>query len=137
MMSRAVLLLGHTKGTHAMKLWFVYVLIGIIGFFATGSQALDYVISGDGPIAGTEQFWRDAITANNASLFLVFDVVILGLAIFVLMWVESRKVGIGTGWFVAYVALSIVVGISTFVPFFLAHRQRMLDARSVASPALA
>jgi len=111
-----------------MKLWHVYVVIGIVAFFATGSQALDYY--GAGPVDGTEQFWRDAITANHASRFLVYDIWLLALAVFVLMWAESRKVGIGTGWFVAYVVLSIVIGISTFVPFFLAHRQRILDARA-------
>lgn len=115
-----------------MKLWHVYILIGVIAFIATGSQALGYLDSGDGPIAGTERFWRDAITANNASLFLVFDVALLGLAVFVLMWVESRKLGIGDGWFAAYVVLSILIGISTFVPFFLAHRERILEARSTA-----
>jgi len=114
-----------------MKLWHVYVLIGIVAFFATWSQALPYFTSLDtGPVAGTEQFWRDALTAGHVSLFLVYDLVLLGLAVFVLMWVEARKVGIGTGWFVAYVVLSLVIGISTFVPFFLAHRQRILDARA-------
>lgn len=111
-----------------MKLWQVYALIGTVALFATGSQALPYFGDDDGPIAGTEQFWRDAMTANNASLFLVFDVVLLGLAIFVWMGIESRKLGIGTRWFVAYVVLSVVIGISTFVPYFLAHRQRILDA---------
>ncbi|MCW2748989.1 MAG: hypothetical protein JWR83_99 [Aeromicrobium sp.] len=114
-----------------MKLWQVYVLIGIVAFFATGSQVVPYF--GDGPVSATGQFWRDAFTANHASRFLVFDVVLLGLAVFVLMWVESRKVGISTRWFVAYVVLSALIGISTFVPFFLAHRQRILDARA-ASP---
>lgn len=113
-----------------MRLWQVYILIGVVAFFATGSQALPYFNDGSGPIAGTHEFWRDAITANHASRFLAFDVVLLGLAVFVLMWVESRKVGISTGWFAAYVVLSILVGISTFVPFFLAHRQRILDARA-------
>ena len=113
-----------------MKLWHVYVLIGIVAFFATGSQAADYF--GDGPFSGTDHFWRDAVNGNSASLFLVFDVLLLGLAIFVFMWVESRKVGISTAWYVGYVALSLLVGISTFVPFFLAHRQRILDARSTA-----
>ena len=113
-----------------MKLWHVYVLIGIVAFFLTGSQALAYM--GAGPVGGTEQFWRDAITANHASLFLVYDIALLALAVTILMWVECRKVGIGTGWFVAYVVLSALVGISTFVPFFLAHRQRILDARAAA-----
>ena len=117
-----------------MKLWHVYGLIGVAAFFATGSQALGYFTSDDGPIAGTEQFWRDAITANDASLFLVFDVVLLGLALFVWMWVEARKVGIRTSWYVGYVALSILIGISAFVPLFLAHRQRLLDVQSPATP---
>lgn len=115
-----------------MRLWHVYVLIGVIAFVATGSQALGYLGSGAGPLTGTERFWSDAITANNASLFLVFDVALLGLAVFVLMWVESRKLGISGGWFAAYVVLSVLIGISTFVPFFLAHRQRILDTRSPA-----
>lgn len=113
-----------------LKLWHVYVLIGVIAFVATGSQALHYLASGDGPLAGTGQFWRDAVTANNASRFLVLDVALLGLAVFVLMGVESRRLGIGTHWLVLYVVLSVLVGISTFVPFFLAHRQRLIDARS-------
>jgi len=103
-------------------------LIGVVGLVASGSLAIPYFSTGF--VEGTEQFWRDAISANHASLFLVYDVVLLGLAVFVLMWVESREVGIGTGWFVAYVLLSTFVGISTFVPFFLAHRQRILDTRT-------
>jgi hypothetical protein len=111
-----------------MRLWHVYVLIGVIAFFLTGSQALEYF--DEGLVDGTDHFWRGAINANNASLFLVYDVLFLGLAVFVLMWVESRRVGISTVWYVAYVALSLLIGISTFVPFFLAHRQRILDSRA-------
>ena len=111
-----------------MKLWHVYVLIAVVAFFATGAQALPYFDNGAGPIAGTDRFWRDAITANDASLFLVFDVVLLGLAVFIWMWFECRKVGISMGWFLAYVVLSVLIGISTFVPLFLAHRQRVLDS---------
>lgn len=112
-----------------MKLWHVYVLIGVVALFATGSQGYSYLAEA-GPFAGTVDFWRDALAANDASRFLVFDVVLLALAVFVLMWVEAHKVGISTGWFVGYVLLSVFVGISTFGPFFLAHRQRLLDAQA-------
>lgn len=109
-----------------MKLWHVYVVIAVVAFFATGSQALGYFDAG--PIDGTIDFWDDAIHSSDASLFLAFDVVLLGLAVFVLMWVESRKVGISNRWYVGYVVLSVLIGISTFVPLWLAHRQRLLDA---------
>lgn len=109
-----------------MKLWHVYVALGVIGFLATGSQVLGYLDAG--PVGGTGDFWEDALTTNDAARFLVLDVLVLGVAIFVLLGVEARRVGIGAGWFVLYVVGSLLVGISTFVPFFLAHRQRRLDA---------
>lgn len=114
-----------------MKLWHVYVAIGLVAFVLTGSQVLGYLDAG--PIGAQVDFWKDAFGTNNAARFLSFDVILLGLAVFVMMWFESRKVGISTGWFVAYVVLSIVIGISTFVPFFLAHRQRKLDVATAAS----
>jgi hypothetical protein len=43
------------------------------------------------------------------------------------LWQVYALIGI-----VAYVALSMLVGISTFVPFSLAHRQRILDSRTVS-----
>ena len=109
-----------------MKLWHLYVAIGVAAFVATGSQALHY--TGSGLVGGTVEFWRDAVTGNPASLFLAYDVTFLGLAVWILLWIEGHRVGISAGWRVAFIALSVLVGISTFVPFFLALRQRKLDA---------
>jgi hypothetical protein len=111
-----------------MKLWHIYVVIGVVAFFATGSQILEFTHAG--PVGGTIDFWDQAIHSSSASLFLTYDVVLLGLAVFILLWVEGQKVGISMGWRIAYIALSLFVGISTFVPFFLAHRQRKLDAQA-------
>jgi len=115
-----------------MKLWHVYVAIGVIAFVLTGSQVLGYVDAG--PIGAQKDFWKDAFGSNDAARFLAFDVLFLGLAVFVMMWFESRKVGISTRWYVAYLVLSVVIGISTFAPLFMAHRQRKLDAMAVAKP---
>lgn len=109
-----------------MKVWHVYVAIAVVSFVLTASQAFGYLHAG---VAGvTVDFWRDAVTGNGASRFLTFDVLGLGTACFVLVWVEGRRLGIGTRWRVGYIVLSLLIGVSTFVPLFLAHRQRVLDA---------
>lgn len=108
-----------------MKLWHVYVALAVIGFLGTGSQALGYFDAG--PLGGTSDFWQDALNTNDAARFLFVDILVLGTAVFVLLGVEARRVGISVGWFVFYLVGSLVVGISTFVPLFLAHRQRKLD----------
>jgi hypothetical protein len=109
-----------------MKLWHLYAAIGVIAFVATGSQALAYTDAG--LIGGTVDFWRDAITGNPASLFLVYDVSLLFLAVWILLWIEGARVGISAGTRIVFIVLSAVVGVSTFVPLFLAYRQRKLDA---------
>lgn len=113
------------EGESKVKLWHAYVGIGLAGLLATGSQAWGYLAAG--PVGGTIDFWKDALASNDAARFMTFDVAFLGIAIFLLMWVEGRRVGISAPWFVFYAVGSVVVGISTFVPFFFAHRQWRLD----------
>lgn len=114
-----------------MKLWHVYVALAVIGLLGTGTQVLGYLDAG--PVGGTVDFWKDALTTNDAARFLAIDVVVLGVAVFVLLGVEARRVGIRAGWFVFYLVGSLLIGISTFAPLFLAHRQRKLDAMPAAS----
>ena len=120
----------HFCQTPAMKLWHVYVALAVIGFIGTGSQVLGYLDAG--LVGGTADFWRDALDTNDAARFLAIDILVLGVAVFVLLGVEARRVGITAGWFLLYVVGSLAVGISTFVPLFLAHRQRRLDAAQPA-----
>jgi NO-binding membrane sensor protein with MHYT domain len=113
-----------------MKLWHVYIALAVIGFLGTGSQVLGYLDAG--PVGGTADFWRDALSTNDAARFLAIDVLVLGVAVFVFLGVEACRVGITAKWFVFYVVGSLLVGISTFVPLFLAHRQRRLEATQTA-----
>lgn len=109
-----------------MKLWQLYVVIGVVAFLLTGSQAIGYADAGF--VGGNVDFWQDALTTHDAARFMTYDVILLGLACFVLVWVEGAKLGLAVGWRVAVVAGSVLIGVSTFVPFFLAWRQRRLDA---------
>jgi hypothetical protein len=109
-----------------MKLWHLYAAIGVVGLVLTGSQALGYFSAG--PVGGTVEFWRDAFHGDDASRFLAVDILALVTALFVFIWVEGRRLGISAGWRLVYVLGSTLVASAAFVPFFLAHRQRVLNA---------
>lgn len=102
----------------------LYYALAVLGLLGTGSQVLGYLDAG--PIGGTADFWRDALTTNDAARFLAIDIAVLGVAIFVLLITDARRLGISTPWVAGYVVGSLLIGISTFVPLFLAHRERAL-----------
>jgi len=108
----------------------LYYALAVLGFVGTGSQVFGYIDAG--PIGGTADFWRDALTTHDAARFLAIDIAVLGVAIFVLLITDARRLGISTTWITVYVVGSLLIGISTFVPLFLAHRERALR---VAGPA--
>jgi len=114
-----------------MKLWHAYVVIAVVGFVGTSSQVLGYLDAG--LVGANVDFWQDALDTHGAGRFLAIDVAVLGLAVFVALWFEARRLNIATKWFVLYVVGSLAIGISTFVPLFLAHRQRLLDAAEAVS----
>jgi len=99
------------------------VLLGVVGLVGTWAQGLGYL--DHGLIGGNVLFWQEAV-ATPASTFLVVDIAVLAAAVFILMFAEGRRVGIGAGWLWAYFLLSLFVAISFAVPVFLAHRQRRI-----------
>ena len=110
-----------------MNLEKLYYVLAVAGFLGTGSQVLGYVDAGF--IGGTADFWDDALNSSDASRFLTIDIFVLGVALFVMLGVESRRLGIAAKWFWVYLAGSVLIGISTFVPLFLAHRERAMVAQ--------
>jgi hypothetical protein len=108
----------------------IYYALAVLGFVGTGSQVLGYLDAG--PIGGTADFWRDALMTNDAARFLAIDIAVLGVAVFVLLITDARKLGIATKWVALYVVGSLLIGISTFVPLFLAHRERALRQADTA-----
>jgi hypothetical protein len=99
------------------------VALGVIGLVGTWAQGFHYL--GHGLVAGNVLFWKETVT-TPASTFLVVDILVLAAAVFVLMFAEGRRLGIGAGWLWGYFLASLLVGISFAVPIFLAHRQRRI-----------
>ena len=99
------------------------VLLGVVGLVGTWAQGLGYLAHG--LVGGNILFWKEAV-ATPASTFLVVDMVVLAAAVFILMFAEGRRLGIGAGWLWGYLVASMVIGISFAIPVFLAHRQRRI-----------
>jgi hypothetical protein len=99
------------------------VALGFIGLVGAWAQGFHYL--GHGLIAGNVLFWKEAV-ATPASTFLVVDILALAAGVFVLMFAEGRRLGIGAGWLWTYFLLSLFVAVSFAVPVFLAHRQRRI-----------
>ncbi len=101
----------------------LYITLAIAGLVGTWAQALGYL--GAGFLAGNIQFWKETVT-TPAATFIVVDIFILAAAVFVMMFAEGRRLGISTRWLWTYFLGSSLIGISCFVPLFLAHRQRVI-----------
>ena len=97
------------------------VALGIIGLAGTWAQVFGYLSLGFLP--GNVQFWRETV-ATPASTFITVDVLVLAAALFVWMFGEGRRLGIGAGWLRSYYLASLLVAISFALPLFLAHRHR-------------
>jgi hypothetical protein len=83
-------------------------------------------------MGANKAFWQ-ATLANPASQSITVDVFFLGLAMFVWMVLEARRLGMRGVWL--YLLFGMLVAISVTVPIFLINRERALAAREPSSTA--
>lgn len=107
----------------------LYVALAVLGLFGSWAQVSGYL--GHGLVAGNLLFWREAV-ATPAGTFLTVDVLVLAAALFVWIFAEGRRLGIGTAWLWGYFLASLLVAISCAVPLFLAHRSRRIRLHHAA-----
>lgn len=105
----------------------LFILLAIVAFAGTSVQLTAYL--GYGLVGANINFWKETF-ATPASTFIVVDIFVLGAAVLIWMFGECRRLGIAAGWAWLYFLGSAFVGISIFVPLFLAHRQRRLRKRN-------
>lgn len=99
------------------------IALGLVGLIGTWAQGFHYLAHGF--LAGNILFWQETV-ATPASTFLTVDILVLAAAVFVLMFAEGRRLGMGAGLPWACFFASLFVGISFAVPVFLALRQRRI-----------
>jgi Terpene cyclase DEP1 len=107
-----------------------YGLIALLALVGTWGNNVAYV--GLGFVETNITFWRETLV-NPASRSITVDLFFLGLAMFVWMVLEARRLGMRRVWL--YLLFGMLVAISVTVPIFLINRERALATREPASAA--
>src|ERR1043165_4205153 len=105
---------------HRALSW-TYGLIALAALVATWSQNIRFFSQDDND--GLWGFIRDSY-ANPASSSITNDLLLIVVAVFVFMVVESRRTGVRHVWL--YMVGSIVIAVSVFLPLFLLARELKL-----------
>jgi hypothetical protein len=107
-----------------------YGLIALLALVGTWGNNVAYLSLGF--MEANMTFWRETLV-NPASRSITVDLFFLGIAMFVWMVLEARRLGMRGVWL--YLLFGMLVAISVTVPIFLINRERALAAREPSSAA--
>jgi hypothetical protein len=108
----------------------IYGLVALLALVGTWGNNVAYLSLGF--LGANGAFWQ-ATQVNPASRSITVDLFLLGLAVFVWMVLEARRLGMRGVWL--YLLFGMLVAISVTVPIFLIHRERALAQREPSSAA--
>jgi uncharacterized protein DUF2834 len=107
-----------------------YGLIALLALVGTWGNNVAYLSLGF--VGANTTFWQETLV-NPASRSITVDLFFLGIALFVWMVLEARRLGMRGVWL--YLLFGMLVAISVTVPIFLINRERALAAREPSSTA--
>jgi len=99
----------------------IYGLIAIATLIGTWGNIISYLPLG--LVGANLKFWPETLV-NPASRFITTDLFFLGLAVFVWMVLEARRLRMRGVWL--YLLFGALIAISVTVPIFLINRERKL-----------
>lgn len=108
----------------------VYAVIAVVALVGTWWNNIRYVTTESTSLI---DFFQSGYV-NYASSSLTNDLLLFGLAAFVFMVVEARRIGIPKVWI--YIVLSAVIAVSVAFPLFLIRRQLVLAEGRAAAVAI-
>lgn len=65
--------------------------------------------------------------ANPIATALTIDLLISAIAFFYFVWIELKRLNRSRSWLILYVGLTVGVGLSCSLPFFLYRREQLLE----------
>lgn len=119
-------------------LCWAYAAIAVVALYATWSHNIAF---GAQPNSGGTLGFIRALYVNHASASIANDLILFGLAAFIFMVTEARRLKIRFVW--AYLVFSLLIAIAVVFPLFLIARQfklsevASLTCRSTPTPASA
>ncbi|CAL2079074.1 DUF2834 domain-containing protein [Tenacibaculum sp. 190524A02b] len=107
-----------------MRVRHLYLLIAILG------TCIPYYHFGEFLFQNGIDFklFIDQMTGTSISSFFTWDVIISTLAVFTLVLVEGKRIGMKNLWL--YILFNLIVGVSLALPAFLYVRQKKLATKT-------
>lgn len=101
----------------------LYLILSVLGATLTWANNLEWMktLEVSGP-AALLQFWSDAF-ATPVSSSVTWDLLIMGAAGFIVVLVESKRLGMKY-WPVIYLVLGNLIAVACIFPLFLFFRER-------------
>jgi Terpene cyclase DEP1 len=100
----------------------LYLLLTIVGSVAPWF----WLLQDPTALLSPTLFFQKAF-ANNIASALTTDLLISVIAFFCYSWIELKRLGTSRLWMIAYIGLTFGVGLSCALPFFLYHREQILE----------
>jgi len=108
----------------------VYALTGLVALVGTWGNNIEYLDLG---IVGANiHFWQETLV-NPASRSITVDILCLALAAIVWMLLEARRLSMRGAWL--WVLFGVFVAMGAAFPWFMVHRELVLERREASSSA--
>jgi hypothetical protein len=99
----------------------LYLLLTIVGAIAPW-----YWILQDPAVLLSPMLFLERSFANHIAIDLATDLIISAIAFWCFAAIELKRLGSSQRWLFVYVGLTLGVGVSCALPFFLYRRERLL-----------
>ncbi|HEY9641247.1 MAG TPA: DUF2834 domain-containing protein [Coleofasciculaceae cyanobacterium] len=100
----------------------LYLLFAIAGTIAPWFWLLQDLSALLSPTLFFQQTFANAIASTWAT-----DLLISAVVFFCFVWIELKRLNISRRWIVLYIGLTFGVGLCCSLPFFLYHREQLLE----------
>lgn len=101
------------------SLYLLFAVVGTIAPWFWLVQDLPALLS---PTLFLEQTFANAIASTWAT-----DLLISAVVFFCFVWIELKRLNVSRSWMILYIGLTFGVGLCCSLPFFLYHREQLLE----------
>jgi hypothetical protein len=108
----------------------VYALTGLVALVGTWGNNIEYLDLGI--VGANVHFWQETLV-NPASRSITVDILCLALAAIVWMLLEARRLSMRGAWL--WVLLGVFVAMGAAFPWFMVHRELVLERREASGSA--
>jgi hypothetical protein len=108
----------------------VYALVGLVALVGTWGNNIEYLHLG--LVGANIHFWQETLV-NPASRSITVDILCLALVAIVWMLLEARRLAMRGAWL--WVLFGVFVAMGAAFPWFMVHRELVLEKRDASSNA--